>query len=85
MTMLDIVGSGGGSDWVLKAARDAIAAALNAAHAGVNYPALLTTVQEDWEDALMWYEDNAGDTSLLEDFHSEYAAYNELEGTIEVD
>jgi uncharacterized protein (DUF2344 family) len=83
MTMLDIVGSGGTSDWVRKAARDAIAAVLNSAHAGVNYPASVATIQSDWYDALHAYIDSGGtDTSGLEAFHTKYAAYNQLGGTI---
>jgi len=82
LPMLDIVGSGGTDDWVLKAARDAIAAVLNSAHAGVNYPASVATIQSDWYDALHLYI-TSGDTSGLQAFHTTYAAYNQLGGTID--
>jgi hypothetical protein len=78
-TLLQIVGSGGGSDWVHKAARDAIAAVLNSAHANVNYAAGISEIQSDWAAALGVYLASSGtDTSGLEAFHAKYSAFNEL-------
>jgi hypothetical protein len=86
MTMLDIVGSGGTSDWVIKSARDAIAAVLNASHAGVSYPASVEMIQSDWQAALQQYIDSGGtNTTLLQAFHTTYGAFNQLGGTIDVD
>ncbi|MCH9058456.1 MAG: hypothetical protein IIB55_07495, partial [Planctomycetes bacterium] len=45
MTMLEVVGSGASSDWVLKAARDPVAAGLNASHENIDYPVLLRGIQ----------------------------------------
>jgi hypothetical protein len=82
-TMLEIVGSGGGSDWVAKAARDAIAAGLNATHGGVEYPVELIEIQNEWAAALTTYCDSGEtDTSGLEAFHTKYAAFNEIGGDI---
>ena len=79
MTMLEIVGSVPGSDWVPKAARDAIAAGLNAEHGNVTYPVSLATIQDDWETAILLYIASSGaDTSLLQAFHDKYAPWNEL-------
>ena len=52
LTMLDLVGSGGGSDPARKAARDLVAAYLNASHAGVNYPYSQAALVEAWNQAV---------------------------------
>jgi hypothetical protein len=71
MTMLAIVGSGGGSDPVQKAARDLIAAYLNASF-GIDYPYTTATILADWTDA------TDGGAFDYEDFHAKYAPANEL-------
>ena len=74
-TMLQIVGSGGGSSWPRKAARDLVAAYLNASF-GMGYPATTTEILDDWADAV------ALGTSGFRAFHDKYAALNELGCTI---
>lgn len=51
LTMLQIVGTGGGSDPVRKAARDVVAAYLNAAW-GLDYPFTTSEVASMWTDAV---------------------------------
>jgi hypothetical protein len=74
-TMLEIVGTGGGNSWARKAARDLIAAYLNASF-GIGYPATVTEILDDWADAV------ALGTSGFRDFHDTYGAFNELGCTI---
>ena len=69
-TMLQIVGSGGGNSWARKAARDLVAAYLNASF-GLN-AATTTEILDDWADAV------AAGTSGFRAFHDKYAALNEL-------
>ena len=69
MTMLGIVGSGGGTSWEQKAARDLIAAYLNASF-GFGYPYSTATILADWATAV-----SSGDFAA---FHTKYAAANEL-------
>jgi hypothetical protein len=71
-TMLQLVGSGGGSSWPRKAARDLVAAYLNASFLGTGYPYDTTTILSDWADAV------AAGTSGFQAFHLKYAAANEL-------
>ena len=70
-TMLSIVGSGGGSDWAQKAARDLIAAYLNASF-GLQYPYSTATIVSDWNTAV------AGGTSGFQAFHAKYSVANQL-------
>jgi hypothetical protein len=69
--MLQIVGTGGGSDPVRKAARDLIAAYLNAS-AGLNYPFTTAQLLAKWNDAIA-----PGGYSFT-DFHNEVAPANQL-------
>jgi hypothetical protein len=71
MTMLQIVGSGGTNVWARKAARDLIAAYLNASF-GLDYPYDLQTILDDWDTAV------AGGTAGFQAFHLKYAAANQL-------
>jgi uncharacterized surface anchored protein len=70
-TMMDLVGSGGGSDWAVKAARDMVAAYLNESAFPDTYAATslgdLTT---------MWYAAVAGDDATLEAFHTTVSVWN---------
>ncbi|MFV9673589.1 MAG: hypothetical protein ACNYZH_10215, partial [Acidimicrobiia bacterium] len=68
-TLLEIVGSGGGSDFENKAKRDMIAALLNSVDVEVNYPYSVATILYDFFDV--------GDYVA---FHTKYAAANELGG-----
>jgi hypothetical protein len=68
-TLLEIVGSGGGSNFEDKAKRDMIAALLNSVDAEVNYPYSVETILNDFFVV-------AG----YEAFHTKYAAANELGG-----
>jgi len=52
LTMLDLVGKGGGSDPVRKAARDLVAAYLSASYDGVDYPYSQATLEAMWVDAM---------------------------------
>ena len=72
LTMLDLVGSGGGSDWVHKAARDVVAAYLNSAF-GMNYPYTTAQVSAMWADAVAAGTDNA-----FESLHNLLAPANQL-------
>jgi hypothetical protein len=72
LTMLEIVGTGGTNQWARKAARDLIAAYLNASW-GLAYPVTTTEILADWADAL-----DADPAYGLREFHLEYSAYNEL-------
>jgi uncharacterized repeat protein (TIGR01451 family) len=74
-TMIQIVGSGGGSTWARKAARDLIAAYLNASF-GIGYPYDTTTILADWADAVA-----AGNTGF-QAFHEKYGTANQLGCTI---
>ena len=71
MTMLAIVGTGGTSNWAQKAARDLIAAYLNASF-GMQYPYTTSTILSDWSTAV------AGGTSGFQAFHAKYSAANAL-------
>jgi len=71
-TMLELVGTGGGSSWPKKAARDLIAAYLNASALGSDYPEDLATILSDWADAV------SGGTSGFQAFHTKYSALNQL-------
>ncbi len=51
LTMMDIVGTGGGENPVRKAARDVVAAYLNASF-GMNYPLDTTEISSLWDDAI---------------------------------
>ena len=70
-TMLQIVGTGGGNSWPRKAARDLIAAYLNASF-GINYPYTTQQILDDWADAV------AAGTSGFQAFHLKYSAANQL-------
>ena len=74
-TMLQIVGSGGGNSWARKAARDLVAAYLNASF-GLGYPFSTATILADWDAAV-----DAG-TSGFRAFHDKYGPANELGCTI---
>jgi len=71
-SMLQIVGSGGTNAWPRKAARDLIAAYLNASW-GMDYPVDTTQILADWHTAVT----TAG-TAGYQDFHLKYAAFNQL-------
>ena len=71
-TMLELVGTGGGSSWPKKAARDLIAAYLNASALGSGYSVDTATILSDWADAV------AGSTAGFQAFHTKYSAFNEL-------
>ncbi len=71
LTMLDIVGTGGGSNPVRKAARDLVAGYLNAS-TGMDYPFTLPELIAKWNDAI------APGGYSFQDFHLEVAAANEL-------
>jgi hypothetical protein len=71
MTMIQIVGSGGTNSWPRKAARDLIAAYLNASF-GLDYPATTAEILADWNAAV------AGGTNGFKAFHAEYDAFNNL-------
>jgi hypothetical protein len=71
LTMFDLVSSGGGSDWVHKAARDLVAAYLNESAFPTSYPALSTTNLET-----MWTNALAGGDAALETFHNTVSAWN---------
>jgi hypothetical protein len=75
-TMLEIVGTGGTNNWARKAARDAIAAYLNASF-GMGYPFSAATVQADWDAAAL-----LNTTAAYQAFHAKYAPANELGCTI---
>jgi hypothetical protein len=70
-TMLALVGTGGGNSWPRKAARDLIAAYLNASF-GLGYPYTTQQILDDWAAAV------AAGTSGFQAFHLKYAAANEL-------
>ncbi len=78
LTMLDIVGSGGTSDWVLKAARDLVAAYLNESAFPAQFPAAsLASLATSWYNALTVYNSSGGtDTSALEAFHNLVSGWN---------
>ena len=71
-TMMDLVGSGGGPDPAIKAARDMVAAYLNESAFPADFPpgslADLTT---------MWYNAVAGGDSALEAFHALVSGWND--------
>ena len=71
LRMIDIVGTGGGDSWVRKAARDLIAAYLNASF-GIDYPYTTATILADWNTAV------AGGTAGFQTFHAKYSVANEL-------
>ena len=71
MQMIEIVGTGGTNSWARKAARDLIAAYLNASF-GLDYPYDTATILADWNTAV------AGGTAGFETFHAKYSAANEL-------
>jgi hypothetical protein len=70
-TMLDLVSSGGTSDWAVKAARDMVAAYLNESAFPDGYPAVSL-------DALktMWYAAVAGGDAGLQAFHNTVSSWN---------
>jgi hypothetical protein len=63
LTMLDIVGTGGGSAWPQKTARDVVAAYLNASF-GLDYPFTAAEIWDMWDDAV-----TAGTTSAFRSLH----------------
>ena len=71
MTMIQIVGSGGTNVWERKAARDLIAAYLNASF-GIDYPYDTATILADWNTAV------AGGTAGFKAFHTKYDTANNL-------
>jgi hypothetical protein len=72
LTMLDIVGTGGGPDPARKAARDLVAAYLNVAW-GLNLNGLtLNDLEEMWADAV-----DAGTKEAFMDLHEELGGLNE--------
>jgi len=71
LTMLDLVGTGGGSDPVRKAARDLVAGYLNAS-TGIDYPFTTAQLIAKWNDAI-----TPGGYSFT-DFHLEVSAANQL-------
>jgi len=71
-TMLTIVGSGGTNNPARKAARNLIAAYLNASW-GLDYPATIAEILADWDDAR-----TVGNAYDFMAFHLEYSAYNQL-------
>ena len=73
-TMMDLVGSGGGSDWAVKAARDMVAAYLNESAFPAQFPATSLT---DLVNA--WYAAVAGGDSALAAFHTTVSAWNDLD------
>jgi hypothetical protein len=52
LSMIDLVGTGGKQDVARKAARDLVAAYLNASHTGVDYPFSTTELQAMWDAAV---------------------------------
>jgi len=76
MTMLQIVGSGGTNSWPRKAARDLIAAYLNASFGSLNYPYSTATILADWATAV------AGGNAGFQAFHLKYSVANQLGCTI---
>ena len=75
-TMLEVVSTGGGNQWYRKAARDVVAAYLNASF-GIGYPFTTAQISQMWTDAV-----NAGDNSGFIQIHSDLGAANELGCTI---
>ena len=73
--MITVVGSGGTNSWPRKAARDLIAAYLNASF-GIGYPYSTATIDADWLTAV------AGGTAGFQAFHAKYSVANELGCTI---
>ena len=71
MTMIEIVGSGGTNVWPRKAARDLVAAYLNASF-GIDYPYGIPTILADWNTAV------ANGTAGFKIFHAKYDAANNL-------
>ena len=70
-TMIGIVGTGGTENWVRKAAREVIAAYLNASF-GLDYPYTTATIAADWTAAV------AGGTAGYRAFHAKYSVANQL-------
>jgi hypothetical protein len=75
-TMLQLVGTGGGNNPARKAARDLVAAYLNASF-GINFPFDTTTILADWAAAV------AGGNPGFNAFHAKYSAANQLGCTID--
>jgi hypothetical protein len=71
-TMLDIVGTGGGSNWYEKAARDVVAGYLNSSF-GLAYPYTTTQISTMWTNAV-----NTGDDSGFMQIHTDLGAANML-------
>jgi hypothetical protein len=65
-TLRQVVFEGAGSTFAEKAARDLVAALLNAADDEINYPGTIEQIKTDWESGNYEY------------FHATYGAYNEL-------
>ncbi len=77
MTMMDLVGSGGTSNWAVKAARDMVAAYLNESAFPGSFPAtsLVDLIN-------MWYAAVAGGDSALDAFHNQVSGWNDpLDGS----
>jgi hypothetical protein len=68
--MMELVGTGGGPTSARKAARDLVAAYLNASF-GMNYPYTISELVSMWDDA-------AGDDTMLHDLHLLLGAANKL-------
>lgn len=72
-TMLDVVGSGGGSLFIDKAARSLVAAYLNASDPEINYPYSTATILADWATAT-----TANTEAAYKVFQDKYGPANEL-------
>lgn len=70
-TMYDLVSSGGGSDWAVKAARDMVAAYLNESAFPVDYPASSLA-----DLVTMWYNAVSGGDATLSAFHTLVGDWN---------
>jgi hypothetical protein len=70
-TMFDLISSGGGADWAVKAARDMVAAYLNESAFPDAYPALSLDVLKQ-----MWYDAVAGGDAGLQAFHNTVSGWN---------
>jgi hypothetical protein len=70
-TMYQLVSSGGGSTWAVKAARDMVAAYLNESAFPATYPATSLA-----DLAAMWYTAVAGGDAGYQAFHDTVSAWN---------
>jgi hypothetical protein len=73
LTMFELVSTGGGPNPVRKAARDLVAAFLNASHSGVNYPYTTAQLTAMWDTAVA----DGGDQAFI-DLHGDLNEANEL-------